>query len=172
MTVTATGRGDPDTGPVARREGGAQVLRVPPPLYYAAGFAAGMVLRATTVPLAIGARPVTSAVGAFVLAAGSALVLAGVGAVVRHRTTIVPHHAVSMLLTTGVYRLSRNPMYTGPAIAYFGGALIAGSWWPLATLPIALLVVRRVVIDPEERYLTSQFGPAYADYQARTRRWL
>ena len=63
-------------------------------------------------------------------------------------------------------------MYAGLAIAYFGGALLAGSWWPLATLPIALVAVRRLVIDPEERYLAARFGHVYADYRARVRRWL
>src|SRR5450631_950384 len=46
----------------------------------------------------------------------------------RHHTTIVPHRAVSALVTTGPYRMTRNPMYTGLAIAYLGGALLSGSW--------------------------------------------
>lgn len=100
------------------------------------------------------------------------MALAGVAEVVRHRTTIVPHHVVSTLVTTGVYRLSRNPMYTGLAILYVGGALLVGSWWPVVTLPVALLAVRRFVIDPEERYLASHFAPTYAVYRARVRRWL
>ena len=62
-------------------------------------------------------------------------------------------------------------MYAGLAIAYVGGALLAGTWWPLATLPIALVAVRRIVIDPEERYLAVRFGHAYAEYRARVRRW-
>ena len=47
-------------------------------------------------------------------------------------------------------RITRNPMYTGLAIAYLGGALLAGSWWPVATLPLALIAVGRVVIGPAE----------------------
>ena len=111
-------------------------------------------------------------VGGCVLVVGVTLTLAGVSEVVRHRTTIVPHHAVSALVTTGAYRISRNPMYAGLAIAYLGGALLVGSWWPLAILPLALLAVRRLVIDPEERYLASQFAQTYSDYRARVRRWL
>ncbi len=162
--------GHPAAAPTPNR--GAQVLRIPPPLYYGAAFATGLLFRRASVPLAIGARPATALLGAVTLAAGAALSLGGVAAVVRHHTTIVPHHAVSTLLTTGVYRISRNPMYTGLAVAYLGGALLAGSWWPLVTLPPALLVVRRVVIDPEERYLAGEFGHTYLDYQARVRRWL
>jgi protein-S-isoprenylcysteine O-methyltransferase Ste14 len=129
-------------------------------------------LRAATVPLALGARPATAVVGAVVLAAGAALALAGVIEVVRHQTTIVPHHGVSALVTTGAYRVSRNPMCAGLAIAYLGGALLAGSWWPLATFPLALLAVRGLVVGSEERYLAGQFGQTYIDYRARVRRWL
>jgi protein-S-isoprenylcysteine O-methyltransferase Ste14 len=63
-------------------------------------------------------------------------------------------------------------MYAGLTIAYLGGALLAGSWWLLATLPIALAVVGNLVIGPEERYLAGRFGQAYVDYQSRVRRWL
>jgi protein-S-isoprenylcysteine O-methyltransferase Ste14 len=148
------------------------MLGVPPPLYYGAAFAAGILLRDATIPLALGARPETLVVAVFLLVSGTAVALAGVIGVVRNQTTIVPHHAVSALVTTGAYRITRNPMYTGLAIAYLGGALLTDSWWPLATLPFALLAVRRLVIDPDERYLANTFGQAYSNYQARVRRWL
>ena len=130
-----------------------------------------MLLRAATVPLSVGARPQTLAVAAFLLVSGTALAVAGAIEVLRHQTTIVPHHAVSALVTTGAYRITRNPMYTGLAIAYLGGALLAGSWWPVATLPFALVAVRRVVINPEESYLANQVGQRYSNYRARVRRW-
>jgi protein-S-isoprenylcysteine O-methyltransferase Ste14 len=107
-----------------------------------------------------------------VAALGLALAFAGVAAVIRHRTTIVPHHPVATLLTGGVYRLSRNPMYTGLAIAYLGLALLLGSWWPLALWPLVIVAVRQLVIRPEEQYLTQRFGQTYTDYQSRVRRWL
>jgi protein-S-isoprenylcysteine O-methyltransferase Ste14 len=158
--------------PRARAERGAAVPPIPPPLYYGAAFAVGMLLRGAYGDLAIGARPATAAIGAAVLAAGAALVLAGVAEVVRHRTTIVPHHVASTLVTTGAHRISRNPMYTGLAIAYLGGALLARSWWPLATYPLALLAVRGLAIGPEERHLAAKFGPKYSDYRTLVRRWL
>lgn len=153
-------------------EAGAVVPRVPPPLYYGAAFAAGMGLHATSAPLSLDTGPTTVLAGGLILCAGAALALAGVVQVVRARTTIVPHRPVSALLTTGPYRLSRNPMYTGLAIAYLGGTLLTGSWWPLVTLPTALSLIRVWVIAPEERYLASRFSQTYADYRERTRRWL
>jgi protein-S-isoprenylcysteine O-methyltransferase Ste14 len=63
-------------------------------------------------------------------------------------------------------------MYTGLALAYLGGALLAGSWWPVAAFPVVIAAVRRLVIAPEEQYLSERFGQRYADYRARVRRWL
>ena len=150
---------------------GARVFFIPPPLYYLAGLGAGVLLD-LAVGWAIGGRPVTAYAGVVLLVAGLALCVGGVGGVVRHRTTIVPHHPVSALITTGAYRLSRNPMYTGLATAYLGLALLLGSWWPLALWPFVIIAVRRLVIRPEEQYLTQRFGRTYTDYQSRVRRWL
>ena len=150
---------------------GARVIRIPPPLYYVAGFVGGMAANGL-VALPLGGRPATVVAGAVVTALGVGLAFAGVAAVIRHRTTIVPHHPVAALLTDGVYRISRNPMYTGLAIAYLGLALLFGSWWSLALWPIVILAVRYLVIRPEEEYLTQRFGETYTDYQTRVRRWL
>ncbi|WP_433305814.1 methyltransferase [Actinoplanes sp. CA-030573] len=147
------------------------MIFIPPPLYYAAGLAGGMALNGV-VALPLGGRPATTVAGAVLTALGLALAFAGVAAVVRHRTTIVPHHPVATLVTGGAYRLSRNPMYTGLAVAYLGLALVFGSWWPLVLWPLVIVAVRRLVIRPEERYLTERFGPAYTGYQARVRRWI
>jgi protein-S-isoprenylcysteine O-methyltransferase Ste14 len=150
---------------------GARVIYIPPPLYYVAGLAGGMIINGA-VPLPIGGRPGTVLAGLTITMLGLAFAFAGVAAVVRHRTTIVPHHPVATLITGGAYRFSRNPMYTGLAVAYLGVALALDSWWPVALWPLAVLAVRQLVIRPEEEYLTQRFGPAYTDYQSRVRRWL
>ena len=155
----------------AEAQRGAQVIYIPPPFYYAAGLAGGMAINGV-VALPIGGRPATAVAGAVLAALGLTLAFAGVAAVIRHRTTIVPHHPVAALLTGGAYRLSRNPMYTGLAIAYLGLALVFGSWWPPALWPLVIVAVRQLVIRPEERYLTQRFGQTYTDYQSRVRRWL
>ncbi len=155
----------------AAAQRGAQVIYIPPPLYYAAGLAGGMAANSLAA-LPLGGRPATVVAGALVAALGLALTFTGVAGVIRHRTTIVPHHPVATLLTSGAYRLSRNPMYTGLAIAYLGLALLFGSWWPLALWPLVIVAVRQLVIRPEEEYLTQRFGQTYTDYQSRVRRWL
>ena len=113
---------------------------MPPPLYFAAAFGGGMLLRAATVPLAIGGRRrrpwFSASSGSGCGRRRSPRPASSISS--RHHTTIVPHHPVSTLVTTGVYRFTRNPMYTGLAVAYLGGAaLLVGSWWPVATLGLA-----------------------------------
>ena len=155
----------------APTKGGARVIFIPPPLYYAAGLACGMAVNGMA-PLPLGDRPATAVAGAVVAVLGLTLVIGGVAAVIRHRTTIVPHHRVATLLTGGAFRLSRNPMYTGLAVAYLGLGLLLNSWWPLALWPLVVIAVRQLVIRPEEHYLTQRFGRTYTDYQSRVRRWL
>ncbi len=123
-------------------------------------------------PLDMPGRPTSTLVGAGVLLGGLGLNLAGVATVLAHHTTIVPHRPVAKLITTGVYRVSRNPMYTGLAIMVAGAAFLAGTWWPLLTLPLALLAVTRLAIRPEEAYLTERYGSIYEDYRRSVGRWL
>jgi protein-S-isoprenylcysteine O-methyltransferase Ste14 len=81
----------------------------------------------------------------------------------RPATTIVDY---------GPYRFTRNPMYTGMAIMYLGGALALNWGWAVVLLPVALLAIYVLVIKREERYLHSAFPIEYTNYQKRVRRWL
>ncbi|MEP6979203.1 MAG: isoprenylcysteine carboxylmethyltransferase family protein [Nakamurella sp.] len=148
------------------------MAHIPPPLYLGAAFAGGLALRAANPALGFGSGPVVVGVGGGLCAAGVFLTVAGVVQVRRAGTTIVPHRPVTALLTSGVYRFSRNPMYTGLTVAYLGGALLSGSWGPLLTWPVAILCLQVLVIGPEERYLGERFGDAYRVYRAQTHRWL
>ena len=53
-----------------------------------------------------------------------------------------------------------------------GGALLAGSWWPLLALPMALMAVKQLAIKPEETYLAERYASTYDEYRCRVRRWL
>ena len=167
--MTDTTERDPVGAPAVAT--GAKVVPIPPPAYYAAALASGVLLH-RAVPLDVPARPSSALLGGAVLVAGLVLDLAGVATVIANRTTIVPHRPVAKLLTSGIYRFSRNPMYTGLGLVVAGGALVVGTWWPLVLLPLALVAVRRLVIEPEETYLAEHFGTAYADYRRSVRRWL
>jgi len=123
--------------------------------------------------------PWTIPAGAALGAAGLALVLTGIAVTIwstvtfrRAHTTIIPWEQVSSIVTTGPFRFSRNPIYLADATAYLGASLLIRSWWPLLALPGILLVMRRMVIDREESYLTERFGDPYREYQREVRRWL
>lgn len=156
-------------GPV--RVTGADVVPIPPPLYFAADVAAGLLLH-RFVPLDLPVPSLTGPAGAVILAGGVAMTCAAVVTVARHKTTIVPHAHVTALVTTGIFGISRNPMYAGFATAVAGVSLLAHSGWPLILLPAALVAVRKLVVDREERYLSRRFGSHYDTYRSRVPRWL
>ncbi|GAP35990.1 isoprenylcysteine carboxylmethyltransferase family protein [Piscinibacter sakaiensis] len=92
----------------------------------------------------------------------------------RARTTIDPLHPqrASRLVTGGIYRLSRNPIYLSLAMLLVAYALRLDSAWPALGPVVFVAYVTRFQIVPEERALAARFGEAYAAYARRTRRWL
>ena len=149
-------------------------VRFPPPLLFVGGLLAGWLLDRRVLPLHLAqfGRSVASIVSVVMVVVGLALMGWGFFAFRRARTAILPFHSASSLVTTGPYRLTRNPMYTGLTIAYLGGALLIDSAWPLILLPAVLIVLFNTVIAREERYLSDAFASEYAAYCARVRRWL
>jgi protein-S-isoprenylcysteine O-methyltransferase Ste14 len=101
-----------------------------------------------------------------------ALTISSVGNFRRSRTSIVPIRPATALVTSGVYRFTRNPMYVGLAALTAALALFMNSWWPIVLLLPVLVVVRVFVIALEERYLERRFGAEYVGYMRRVRRWV
>ena len=99
---------------------------------------------------------------------------AGVIAFRRARTTVNPlkPESASALVRSGVYRITRNPMYVGFAFVLLAWACILGSPWTLAGILMFILYMNRYQIGPEERALTSLFQNQYLEYQTKVRRWL
>lgn len=90
----------------------------------------------------------------------------------RHDTTIYPNGESSALVTAGLYRFTRNPMYLGMTLLVLGVALALGSLSALLA-PIAyLLVIQHLFIIPEEQRLQGWFGDSYRQYCQQVRRWL
>jgi protein-S-isoprenylcysteine O-methyltransferase Ste14 len=92
----------------------------------------------------------------------------------RFRTTIDPTkpHKTSSFVTSGVYRITRNPMYVGVALVLVAWAAFLGAPWPFVGPVLFVLYVTRFQIEPEERILAGLFGEEYSAYLARVRRWL
>ena len=92
----------------------------------------------------------------------------------KAKTTINPVQVdqASALVTTGIYRITRNPMYVALALLLCAWAAWLGRLLPLIGPVAFVLFINRFQIAPEERALTAKFGDAYADYRRSVRRWL
>ena len=90
----------------------------------------------------------------------------------RAGTSVVPAEPATALVVTGPYRFTRNPIYIGFVLAYFGFAIVLTSMWVLLLLIPVLVILQRGVVAREEEYLERQFGEAYRKYKARVPRWL
>ena len=112
---------------------------------------------------------------ALVMAAiGAAFDVAGIIAFRRAKTTVNPMkpEKSAALVVSGVYRITRNPMYVGMVFILLAWAVFLASPWGLFG-PLAFAAyITRFQIKPEERVLVARFGPEFASYQARVRRWL
>ncbi len=146
-------------------------VRLPPPLMYAVPLLLLWLLD-RVLAWRMPDPPGRAALGWLLLLAGIALAASGVATFRRRGTTVIPHHAVSALVTSGPYRLTRNPMYLGMAVAYLGTSAVLGSWWPVAGLPLVVLLVDRLVIAREEAHLRARFGADYDALCRSTRRWV
>jgi protein-S-isoprenylcysteine O-methyltransferase Ste14 len=143
----------------------------PPPLVYLGGLAARFALRSALPPTSV-PPAVRWPVGGALLALGGTLMGSFVRSFARAGTAVSPYSASTALVTTGPYRISRNPAYLGMALVYTGIAVSAEALWALAPLPAVLAVIDRGVIAREEQYLDRRLGDEYRRYKQRTRRWL
>ena len=113
-------------------------------------------------------------IGGIFAVTGLVIVLAAIGLFKKKDTTVLPFkpEKSSALVTDGIYRITRNPMYFGMALIVLGAALIARQ--PLGLLAIwgACAYLTKFQIKPEERALERLFGQDYLDYKTRVRRWI
>ncbi|MGD2154705.1 MAG: isoprenylcysteine carboxylmethyltransferase family protein [Gemmatimonadales bacterium] len=110
--------------------------------------------------------------GVIPLAVGIVINIVADRAFSRAGTTVKPFQQSTSLITTGVYRCSRHPMYLGLVLVMLGIALIAGSLTPLLVVPVFALLLDRNFIAVEERMLEESFGSAWLAYKKRVRRWI
>jgi len=111
---------------------------------------------------------------AILAVAGVAFDLLGLLAFRAFRTTVNPlkPERASAMVTSGVYRVSRNPMYVGMVLLLLAWAVYLSALLPFAGPPIFVLYITRFQIQSEERVLKGIFGEEYSAYAARVRRWL
>ena len=145
-----------------------------PPLALALAFALAMWLAATQVPTLAVELPAHGLIAALISGLGAGLVLVAGIRFRRAGTTVNPTRpqATTSVVDSGVYRLSRNPMYLGFLLALVGWAIILAHALPFLFLPAYVGYMNRFQIAPEERMLAAKFGRDYEAYRRSVRRWL
>ncbi|MCW5942684.1 MAG: isoprenylcysteine carboxylmethyltransferase family protein [Fimbriimonadaceae bacterium] len=145
-------------------------VAVPAPVVFGIGLGVGWCLeRCAPLPIGFEGR---LWVGLALIGLGLVPSLVAVADLMRAKTAVLPHHRTTALRTSGVYAITRNPIYLGMAVAYGGAGLSLGSSWALGALVPVIAVMNRWVIAREERYLARLFGAEYETYRRRVRRWL
>jgi len=147
--------------------------KIPPPFVGALlGLAMWLVV---SIGPALAINPaVRYAAAGLLVAAGLAFDLLGLLAFRASRTTVNPMRPqrASALVTSGVFRITRNPMYVGMCCLLSGWAIHLSALLPFAGPVLFVLYITRFQIQPEERVLGQLFGEQYTQYTTRVRRWL
>jgi protein-S-isoprenylcysteine O-methyltransferase Ste14 len=89
-----------------------------------------------------------------------------------HGTTVKPFERSTFLVTTGVFAISRNPMYLGMMLLGIGVAILLGSAMPFVLVAFLFVLLDRTFVRPEERGLAETFGDGWCSYCGRVRRWV
>lgn len=147
--------------------------KIPPPLV-AAAIAFVMWSLSSLLPKSAASENTRLALSITIALIGIGFALAGVIAFRRSRTTVNPLHPeqATALVTGGVYRISRNPMYVGMLLCLLAWAIYLASPLSLAGPVAFILFINRFQIEPEEKILAAKFGASFSAYCASARRWL
>jgi protein-S-isoprenylcysteine O-methyltransferase Ste14 len=90
----------------------------------------------------------------------------------RAGTPLVPFERSTTLITTGLYRITRNPMYVGLFAITLGVAVLLGTLGAFLPIPVFVWIIHTQFVVGEERFLESLFGADYLAYKRSVRRWL
>ena len=120
--------------------------------------------------------PIPGSIGftAGFVGAGSIVALLGVIEFRKARTTVDPRfpERTERMVVSGVYRISRNPMYLGFVLILLGWACCLANSLSFLLIPVFVYYIDRFQIQPEERCMLSRFGDEFKAYAARVRRWI
>jgi protein-S-isoprenylcysteine O-methyltransferase Ste14 len=143
----------------------------PPPFIYTGALAAGLLAhRRFRVPFL--PRRLARTLGPLLIVGGFVVGLLGLREMRRAGTNVDPYRPATSIVTGGPYRFTRNPMYVGFTLMYVGISALANALLPVLLLPAVQRLMRRGVIEREERYLELKFGDEYLQYKGRVRRWI
>jgi protein-S-isoprenylcysteine O-methyltransferase Ste14 len=117
-------------------------------------------------------HPLVQTVGTLIALMGAVLFGLAGWAFLQARSTIIPHQTPQALITSGIFRLSRNPIYLADVLILVGLSLRWGAAGGLVLAPALVWVLQKRFIRPEEARILHKFGVRAQKYFAQTRRWL
>jgi len=123
------------------------------------------------VPLRAPVGTWTLYIGTGLIVVGCFLILSALGEFWRKKTTPIPHREADALITTGIFRFSRNPIYLADLLLLAGFALRWEAPLGLLLVPVLRYVLEKRFIEDEEERLLVSFGMQFKQFQAKTRRW-
>lgn len=146
-------------------------VMAPPPLIYAGALAAGLLAnRRYHIPFL--PRRVGRTLGWPLVACGVAVGFLGAREMRRAETNVDPSKPATAVVTGSPFRFTRNPLYLSMTLIYGGIAAVANALPAALLLPVVLRLMRRGVIEREERYLERKFGDEYIEYKVKAPRWI
>lgn len=143
----------------------------PPPLIYVVMFILGLRLQ-YSLPIPFLPRPLRAFLGGSLLGIGTTTFAIALKMMRNAGTNVNPTQPTTALLVEGPYKMSRNPIYLSLTLFYTGLSILLNTLWPLLLLPMVLIVMKRGVIEREERYLEQKFGERYLQYKESVHRWI
>ena len=146
-------------------------LKFPPPLLVLVLIGAGY-LADSWLPLPITQSIDLRLIGLLLVIASLLLALLALFYFLRAKTQVEPWQPTTVILQSGIFAYSRNPIYLAFCIATLGSGLMLNSWWIIGITPVLVYLLQRLVINREESYLEQKFGEDYLSYKRRVRRWL
>jgi protein-S-isoprenylcysteine O-methyltransferase Ste14 len=146
-------------------------VRFPPPFVYALGLLVGAGL-SKLVPLTIIKSGWHAVIAWVLLVATLAIFIPAFATFAQTRTPLAPNKPVNQLFESGIYSITRNPLYVALALLYLSISFAANSLWMLVLLIPVMVYIDIGVVRKEEQYLNRRFGAEYLTYQKRVRRWL
>ena len=111
-------------------------------------------------------------IGILIVVTGWTLIITAKRQFTAHCQRSGPGHETTELLTTGIFSISRNPIYLGVSILPIGFGFIFNSWWVIGSSAPTAYLIHYLLILSEERYLRDTFGEQYAKYCSTVRRWI
>lgn len=148
-------------------------VRIPPPLVYLGGVIVGVLGHAFVLPLPIELSTPWRIALTLAAAAPAVVLLAGaIGLFRRTGQDPKPWEPTPAIISTGVYRFTRNPMYVGLACLQLAIGFGLANGWIILLVPVVLAIVHVTAIRHEEAYLERKFQDEYARYKTSVRRWI